>query len=189
MNFIRPIFEKKHGTERGYVRYLLSLFDHYTGRIDNYNQIKPQRVKRVVFVCLGNICRSAYAHHYAIKHDLGMPVVSLGLSTNTGSPANEVAIETATKRGVDLTTHIATDLTDFDVQEGDLFLVMEIRQANKLSGLLSDYKDFQVALLGSYCQPIHPHLHDPYSLNKDYFNHCFTLIENAVVNLKKEFIK
>jgi protein-tyrosine phosphatase len=42
----------------------------------------PARVRRLVFVCHGNICRSAYAHVLARR--AGARVASFGLSTATG---------------------------------------------------------------------------------------------------------
>ena len=189
MKFLRPLFYKKHGTERGYVRHILALCDYYLGRIEDYKSIEHTRVKRVVFVCLGNICRSSYAHHYAKANELGRPIASLGLSTTTGVGANDVAIAVAKNNNIDMNPHKATDLTDFEVMEGDLFLVMEIRQANRLRAQLPNVKDVQIGLLGNYCQPVHPHLHDPYLLSQEYFEHCFRLVEDAVQNLKTQLKK
>ncbi|WP_448556516.1 arsenate reductase/protein-tyrosine-phosphatase family protein [Thalassotalea montiporae] len=186
MKFLRPLFQKEYGTERGFVRHSLALFDYYFGRIEQFKRIEHSKVSRVVFVCLGNICRSAYAHHYAQAHDLGLPISSLGLFTTTGVNANDVAMLAANNRGVNMEHHLATDLKDFEVRAGDLFLVMEVRQANKLSLQLANYKNIQIGLLGNYCKPVHPHLHDPFSLSLEYFDHCFGLIENGVMNLSRE---
>lgn len=184
MKFLRPLFQRKYGTERGYIRHLLALFDYYFGRIEQFKNTDHSKVNRVVFVCLGNICRSAYAHHYAEVNEIGRPIVSLGLSTTTGVSANDVAQLTASNHGIDIGHHKATDLKDFKVMDGDLFLVMEVRQAYKLNSLLADYNDIQIGLLGNYCKPVHTHLHDPFTLSHEYFDHCFTLVEDAIDNLK-----
>jgi protein-tyrosine phosphatase len=53
-------------------------------------QLQPERVRRLVFVCLGNINRSAFGH--VVAAGLGVRVVSIGLSTpTTGAPAFEKA--------------------------------------------------------------------------------------------------
>lgn len=185
MNILRKFFYKKHGTERGYVRHILANLEHNLGRLNSFEQPQLEKVNRIVFVCLGNICRSAYGHCFALKTAFPLPIASIGLSTTTGVSANNIAIKVADEREVNMHQHQATDLTEFEVQDGDLFLVMEVRHAHYLTLKLKDYKCVQIALLGSFCSPSHPHLHDPYSLHEDYFRHCFDLIENATLNLQE----
>lgn len=177
---LRDYFSVRYGTERGYIRYLLSLLEYHSGTINQFKRVEFTRVDRVVFVCLGNICRSAYAHHYALAKNSAVNIASLGLSTTTGVPANEVAMRTSLGRGIDMSVHQATDLSDFTVLPGDLYLVMEIRQARKLDAYFSDRDDIQLGLLGNYCPALRPHLHDPFSLSEPYFETCFKHIEGAV---------
>jgi len=54
---VRPRF----GTYRGLVRLLLAQVENRTGGYRRFKQIRWESVKRVVFVCHGNICRSPYA--------------------------------------------------------------------------------------------------------------------------------
>jgi protein-tyrosine phosphatase len=143
----------------------------------------PGRVQRVVFVCLGNICRSAYAHQVA--DSLGMHVTSIGLATCTGAASPESALRAAQRCGANLQTHRATDLRDFTVLPGDLFLTMEIRHAHALRRRLIARTDVQIALLGLWCDPPCPHLHDPYTLSDIYFDHCFARIRQAVLALHR----
>lgn len=192
MNPVRQFFSAKHGTERGYVRHCLALLEYYGGTVESFSRIDWNAVDRLVFVCLGNICRSAFAHQFMLDQRRDIEVVSIGLSTTTGVGANEQAIATASDRGVDMTSHRAVDLSGFEVRSGDLFLAMEIRQARRLNEYLKGtefegLERLQIGLLGVLCSPPRPHLHDPYSLSPEYFNTCFSHIEDAVLNLANRF--
>jgi protein-tyrosine phosphatase len=169
------------GTWRGLVRLLLADAELATGRLRPFMLQRPDAVRRVVFVCHGNICRSAYAHHIAVE--CGLPVASLGLSTNTGGVSPKSALEAAARRRVDMSAHRATDWKDFGAQPGDLFLVMEVRQAHELRRRLGPRDDVQVCLLGMWCKPPMPHLHDPYTLSSAYFDTNFRRVDEAVRNL------
>jgi len=176
-NFIKHRF----GTFRGLVRTALGYAELAGGRLSAFKLRDLAAVRRVVFVCHGNICRSAYAHMVANR--LGMHVASLGLSTTTGNASPKPALAAAKSLGVDMSAHRACDFKDFEVQPGDLFLVMEVRQAHKLRGLLGSRRDVHVSLLGLWGRPPMPHLHDPYTLSDAYFETCFRRVEIAVERL------
>jgi protein-tyrosine phosphatase len=145
---------------------------------------RPETVRRVVFVCHGNICRSAFAHHEALRY--GLNVASLGLSTSTGGRSPAPAVASAARAGIDLEVHRATSWPDFKVRSGDLFLVMEVRQAHEVRRRLGKRDDVQVCLLGMWCKPVMPHLHDPYTLGDRYFDRCFERVKQAVRNLSAD---
>lgn len=180
----RQRLARRHGTWRGAVRAALASAALQAGLLRRYRLRHPARVRRVVFVCLGNICRSAYAHRVA--DELGMAVASTGLSTCTGAASPDTAVQAARRRGVDLGAHRATDLQDFAVRPGDLFLVMEWRQAVELRRRLGPRTDVQVTLLGLLCTPAMPHLHDPFTLSAGYFDQCFERVRQAVLRLHRE---
>jgi len=173
--------EHRYGTFRGLVRTALGYAELAAGRLSAFKLRDPASVRRVVFVCHGNICRSAYAHMVANR--LGMNVASLGLSTKTGNASPAPALGAAQRLGIDMTAHRAVALDDFEVEPGDLFLVMEVRQAHKLRRILGSRRDVHVSLLGLWGQPPMPHLHDPYTLSDAYFETCFRRVELAVERL------
>lgn len=176
--------DHRFGTWRGLVRAALALGELATGRLRPFMLTEPETVRRVVFVCHGNICRSAFAHHEAVKY--GLRVASLGLSTSTGGRSPAPAIASAARAGIDLGIHRATAWEDFPVQAGDLFLVMEVRQAHEVQRRLGGRADVQVCLLGMWCQPVMPHLHDPYTLGDRYFDRCFARVRQAVRHLSAD---
>lgn len=178
---MRNWINRNFGTWRGLVRLLLADAELATGRLRPFMLHHPEQVKRVVFVCLGNICRSAYAHHIAVE--CGLPVASFGLATHTGGASPKEAVAAAARAQVDMSAHRAVDWTDFKVQPGDLMLVMEVRQAHELRRRLGPRTDVQICLLGMWCKPVMPHLHDPYTLSGGYFDTNFRRVRQAVHNL------
>lgn len=172
---------RNHGTVRGWVRTLLAQAEFLVGRLTPWTtaQLSGSKPQRYVFVCLGNINRSAFAAEVARR--CGLPCASIGLSTATGLPAYEKAIVQAKAMGYDLTAHRATHIADYGWREGDLLFAMEVRHVRWLidSGIPSS----AIALLGFWAAPQRIHLHDPHTLSNDYFATCFTLIESAVRKL------
>ena len=144
----------------------------------------PAKVRRLVFVCHGNICRSAFAEAVAAR--LGMRTASFGLSTDNDKPAHLPAAAAAAMLGYDMAAHRTTRAQDFMIEAGDLLLAMEVRQ---LGWLAADPRFAAVprSLLGLWGKPSFPHLHDPYRLHEDYMRTCFTRIETAVTALSAAF--
>ena len=87
-------------------------------------------MKGIMFVCTGNICRSAMAHQYMQKrlYDLQREneifVSSCGTSAQTGDISTQNAIMVMKNYDVDLVKHRATSMFDIDVENYDLILCM-----------------------------------------------------------------
>lgn len=86
---------------------------------------------RVLFVCLGNICRSPMAHgimgHLAERRGLSarVEVDSAGTAANhTGAPPDPRTVATLTRHGIAL-VHRARQVTDEDFDTFDLILGMD----------------------------------------------------------------
>ncbi len=167
------------GTHRGLIRMLLGETEYLAGRINQFLQPDLAATQRLVFVCLGNINRSAFAEGVATAN--GLATASIGLSTSTGNPAFHMAIDTARHFGIDLQAHRATDFTDYEYRPGDLLLAMEIRHAHRLAS--QGIPPQAIALLGHWATPHRIHIHDPHTLSSAYFRTCFSLIHSAVREL------
>ena len=179
---ITQLTQVNYGTFRGWVRALLGQAEYVSGRIDAHLNINPQQVQRLVFVCLGNINRSAFAG--AIAQARGVTTCSIGLATTTGAPAFHTAISTARGFGIELSAHTATDIADYVYQSGDLLLAMEVRHIRQL--VARGYPAEAIAPLGHWSSPHRIHLHDPHTLSDEYFQTCFTLIQSAVNHLAEQ---
>lgn len=178
----KTLIDTNYGTHRGLVRHLIGQMEGMFGPAVRFRRIAPASVKRLVFVCLGNINRSAFAH--AVAESCGARCMSIGLATTTGAKATETARIIAPEFGISLDTHRATDLSDYELDGGDLLLVMELRHAHRL--VAAGFPAGQIALLGHWARPIRYHIHDPQTLSTEYFRSCFAVIQPAVRRLVAE---
>ena len=177
--------EREFGTYRGLVRTALANLMWLAGPYRKYGRIDWTRVRRVVFVCMGNICRSPYAHQRWQAMAVPLPVASFGLSTTTGVAADDTAARIAGTLGVDLSAHAAVDLDDFAIADGDLMLVMEDRHVRRLKPVVAG-RDVQIVLLGLWHRPPFALLYDPHRLSPAYFAACFRRIDGAIDRLAAE---
>ena len=182
LNKINNWLAGNYGSRRGailtYKYRVLCLF----GKYRKYRQINWDEIDRLVFVCKGNICRSAYAE--AVARSTGIDSISCGIDTVMGAPANEEAIKISAKRGFDLNGHKTTTVQSLAFKKSDLLIVMEPWQAEYLRcNLLIDN---ECTLLGLWGRPVTPHIQDPYGSSPRYFDNCFNYIENSVREIARK---
>ena len=175
------MFDDRFGSFRGAVRLLLAYGQVAFGRA---SILRAQDVRRIVFVCHGNICRRAFADVVAAKH--GLRVTSFGLSTSADKPAHPPAAAAALRLGHDLSAHRTTRVEDYVAEPGDLLLAMEVRQLRRLSRN-ARLKSVPRSLLGLWARPRFPHLHDPYELSDAYMLRCLERIAHAIPALVTAF--
>ena len=174
---------RRFGTLRGLVRLGLSYVELASGFAPTRTPVKGS-VRRLVFVCHGNICRSAFAQ--AVARREGFRTAGFGLSTSSGMPAHPPVAAEAACRGLPLDDHLTTALGDFAFEPGDLLLVMEVRQLKRLRANPALTR-LPRNLLGRFARPPVPHLHDPYMIDPAYLPTCLDRIERAVVNLCRAY--
>jgi len=177
-------FSAKFGTLRGFVRLILGNMMMLAGFYRKYEIVDWTSVRRIVFICQGNICRSPYAHWLALRETDA--VASIGLSTQTGEPAYPAAVDVARISGVDLSAHRTTNWTDFELRDGDLLLAMEMRHIRVIEQRPVD-RDVQIGLLGLWCRPRLSLLYDPHNLSPAYFATCYERIARAVSRVTQQF--
>ena len=85
---------------------------------------------KVMFICTGNICRSAMAEGMLKKmlqdEKIEAEVCSCGIYAETGDYATYNAIEAVKKYDVDITSHRATNIRESRIEEMDLILCATI---------------------------------------------------------------
>lgn len=151
------------------------------GLLNRYVSVDFCSTRRVVFVCTGNICRSAYAE--ARFNQLSRGAISVGISARAGRPADESATRVAAARGVDLRTHRTQNIRDLKCLPGDLFVCMEKNHADAVSSLITS-KGIGILLLGGLID--YPRISDPYDREEWYFNVAFDVIDSALCVLDAE---
>jgi protein-tyrosine phosphatase len=150
------------------------------GAYASYGRRDVGHVRRLVFVCAGNICRSPFAEFVAARE--GASAISFGLQTVHGVAANVSAVEAAHRMGYALDTHRARAWSEYQEQAGDLLVLMEPAHIRKA---LSPKRrsEGNPTLLGMWAEPRQPYIFDPYGMPPLEFDRCFELIRTATINL------
>ena len=147
------------------------------------------RMRRVMFVCLGNICRSPLAEAYAreLFASRGIPVEvgsSGTIGQHEGEPANRGAIDVANLAGMDLSKHRARQVRVTDFAEFDLLLALD--QSNLVdlrSRCPAQHARKLVRLLDFAPGCGHRDVPDPYGGSPDDFARSLGLIRAGVNGL------
>ncbi len=172
--------QARYGRRAGWVRHHVARTLDLLGAFAPLRRVAWDEVERLVFVCQGNICRSAYAAVRARR--LGLRSASFGLAARDGDRANAVAVERAAARAVDLASHRATSAPAARLEPGDLLVAMEPGQ---LPGLALLVPGRPMTLLGLWATPPRPHLEDPYGLSPAYFDTCFDVVDSALEEIAR----
>jgi protein-tyrosine-phosphatase len=84
---------------------------------------------KVLFVCTGNICRSAMAGAL-LRRSLSeagnddIEIISAGTWALDGAPASGIAVDVLARRGIDLSSHRSRSLEVDDLRSADLVVAM-----------------------------------------------------------------
>ncbi len=145
-------------------------------------------ISKVVFVCKGNICRSAFADYLLRAETKGKPlsVESCGLNVANRMPAPDEAIATARKFGLDLERHMSRGWESCKLEDVDLILAMEFWQYRQLVELFP-HKKGNIALLRQFApfpENLLCNIDDPFGQSEEIFEKCFRQIRRSVQALK-----
>lgn len=140
---------------------------------------------RILFVCLGNICRSPAAEGVARALMPGLEIDSAGTSDwHVGEPPYGAMQAAAKVRGLDLGSLRARQVQPGDFHRFDLILAMDSDNLDEVEGLRPKGSDTPVRLFTDYAPETGAdHVPDPY-YTRD-FDAALDLIEAAAEGLKK----
>ena len=150
-------------------------------------------VKKILFVCLGNICRSPAAEaifKQKIKdRDLEnlFHVDSAGTGGwHVGNLADPRMRETALRRGIDLTSR-SRKIEESDLYEFDHILVMDNDNLEAVKSLAKDHKNpvnSKIKLILSYAKDSQiDEVPDPYYGGQNGFDKVIDLLDDAIDGL------
>ena len=150
----------------------------------------PAYPRTVVFVCKGNVCRSAYAEYFmrTLSGLDSLAVASCGLDVRRSDAAPPEARRVAARKGLDLDGHRSKSYEACDLGGADLILAMEFWQYRVLTEMLP-HKQRNIRLLREYApfpENLLCNISDPYGENESTFERCFAQIERAVVPICRE---
>jgi protein-tyrosine phosphatase len=142
-------------------------------------------MKKVLFVCLGNICRSplaeGVARSLASKYGLDLQIDSAGTSNwHEGEPPCDRSIAVAARHGVDISSQRSRPIAHSDLDS--FYDVIAMDRSN-----LSDLEAFgfkNVTLIGTYGGYEGADVPDPYHFHgSEGFEAVYEMIETCVRDL------
>ncbi len=142
---------------------------------------------RILFICMGNICRSPSAEGVFRKllaehgQDLEVEVDSAGTHAyHVGEPPDHRSQTAASRRGVDLSSIRARKVTEDDFISFDLLLAMDRHNYEVLAGICPDGHEHKLRLFLEFLErPENLDVPDPYYGGSAGFEHVLDLVEEA----------
>lgn len=147
----------------------------------------PSSIPRsILFVCLGNICRSPLAEGAfrarAISHGLAdsLLIDSAGLgSWHIGNPPDPRAIRIAGTRGIDISNQSARQVDSADFDRFDLILGMDRSNLTALQRMAPTSSKARIGLFLDQALGSHADVPDPYYGDDAGFAEAIDLIDEA----------
>ncbi len=141
----------------------------------------------VLFICMGNICRSPTAHgvfrNLVQSESLGelINIDSAGTHAyHVGEPPDGRAQQTAIDRGVDLSDLRARKAVEEDFDHYDYILAMDQDNYHSLSAICPDGMEWKIGLFLDYAPNLKTReVPDPYYGGARGFDYVFDLVEAA----------
>jgi protein-tyrosine phosphatase len=131
-------------------------------------------IRSILVLCEGNVCRSPIAGALLARHLPGTRVVSAGTRALVGHGAYPLAVDTMAARGIDIASHVATDVNLHLVRSADLVLTMSAAQQQTIEAGYP-FARGRVYRLCEACDVI-----DPYRKGRAIFEASLQQIEQGV---------
>ena len=142
-----------------------------------------------MFICTGNICRSAMAHKMLEKklkdnNITNVEVFSCGISAETGDTPTFAAHEVMQEYNIDMSTHHATHIANSNIKDMDLILCATTSHKNTV---LQAYPSLvgKVFTMKEYIDPNAKDIDikDPWGYSISIYRFCASEIENCLDKL------
>ena len=133
-------------------------------------------MEKIVFVCLGNICRSPMAEALLKAALPDKTILSAGIVGLSGQPADPIAIECMAELGVDISKHVGRFLDRNLMLDADIVLTMSSEQVK----VIEQQWPFSKGKVFRLCHWSSKDIADPYRHPKDVFLEARNLIIQGV---------
>lgn len=145
-------------------------------------------ISSILFICLGNICRSPLAqgvfHDEAQKRGVleKLHIDSAGTGGwHIGNPPDPRSIEIAAKYNIDITAQTCRRLTPNDFHDFDLILGMDNANISDCRAANTDHGHAQIELFTQFAGMGNLEIPDPYYGGPDGFETAYQLIKQASI--------
>lgn len=139
------------------------------------------KIKNILVVCIGNICRSPMAEYFLKQEYPHLQIESAGIAGVVGHTADEKASLCMQRFGIDMSPHIAKKLNAELIKKADLVLVMSQNQQKHIEQTwpFAKGKTFR---LGHWQGK---NVADPYQHDQTFFDETCQLIQDYIADWKK----
>lgn len=139
-------------------------------------------MKRILFVCLGNICRSPAAEAIlrarSAARELALHVESAGTGGwHQGDGADARMLSAALRRGYSLDRHRARQVALSDFYEFDYLLAMDLQNQSELLAMAPPNRECDIRLFLDFAGTKERETPDPYYGGSTGFEHVLDLLE------------
>lgn len=136
-------------------------------------------MRSILFICIGNICRSPMAEGLLKQSLPEKSVLSAGINALVGEPADPMSVQLMRERGIDISAHRATSLAAWMVSDADIILTMDGAQKRFIEIKYPESKSKIFRL----CENSKCDIPDPYRQGLIAFRHSCNLISQGVDEL------
>ena len=157
----------------------------------------PDNVKRVLFVCSANCCRSLMGERCfnQMSQDTGMSVTSIsaGIAPFSGLHPTSEVLKILENESIDATDHRSQRITEKMLSGVDMVVVMAKMHYDFIAQKFPEHKG-KVFLLtdfynGDFAHMTQEGVPDPIKMNKSFYENVFMIIKEAVVSLIEKLSK
>ena len=142
---------------------------------------------KILFVCLGNICRSPLAEGIFRHINPDIYVDSAGTSNyHIGSPPDRRMIETARSYGLDISNLAARQFTTEDFNRFDKIFIMDDKNYRNIVALAENESHIKKVY---YTLSKQNNVPDPYFGGKDGFIQVYKMLKEACQSINDEIQK
>lgn len=148
---------------------------------------------KIMFICTGNICRSAMAKALMEKKVkdyqlINIEIYSSGIFAETGDKASYSAIEIMQEYGIDLTKHEATNIKQSNIQEMDLILCATASHKYSVLQMYPQLKE-KVYTIKEYAKDNKQEdldIKDPWGYDIEIYRYCAAEIDKYIEEIIKK---
>ncbi|MBA3015911.1 MAG: hypothetical protein FP815_13355 [Desulfobulbaceae bacterium] len=153
-------------------------------RLSRNSTCKAGELRHIIFVCKGNICRSAFAEYYlrSICSKRSFNIESCGLDVDQGIFSPKEAVIVGQEFGIKLEEHYSKGLAACEIENADLIVPMEYGQYIRLAAMLPNQRG-KIRLLRDFApwpDRITCNINDPFGLGEGEFRRCFLVMAKAL---------